>query len=44
VLGNKAKDKEGRLICTKRDQKLILDSIAKYKRNIAELEIDHADA
>lgn len=42
VLGNKAKDKEGRLICTKRDQKLITESIAMYKKIMAELEADHA--
>ena len=40
VLGNHAKDKEGRPICTKRTQKLILDSIAKYKQNVAELATD----
>jgi len=38
VLGNKARDKQGRLICTKRDQKLILENIARYKKNTAELE------
>lgn len=37
VLGNHATDKEGRMICTKKDQKLILDSIAKYKSNTATL-------
>jgi hypothetical protein len=44
VLGNKARDKQGRPICTKKNQKLILDSIAKYKQNMAELEEDHAEA
>lgn len=37
VLGNHAKDKEGRMICTQKDQKLILDSISKYKQNLAAL-------
>lgn len=40
VLGNKARDKEGRLICTKRSQKRILESIARYKKNVAELAAD----
>lgn len=44
VLGNKAKDKEGRLICTERNQKLILESIAKYKQNMAELEAEREEA
>jgi len=43
VLGNHAKDKEGRMICTTKNQKLILDSIATYKKNLAELKADHAD-
>lgn len=43
VFGNNAKDKEGRLICTKKNQKLILDSIAAYKKNLAELEAEHGN-
>ena len=37
VLGNKVTDKQGLLICTQKDQQLILESIAKYQRNVAEL-------
>lgn len=37
VLGNHATDKEGRMICTLKDQNLILDSIATYKKNVATL-------
>ena len=38
VLGNQAKDKEGRMICTKKNQELILSSIAKYYQNAAILQ------
>ena len=37
VLGNNAKDKDGNLICTQKNQKLITESIAKYKKNTEEL-------
>ena len=41
VLGNKATDKNGLLICTKKDQENILSSIAKYKENVKALEENH---
>ena len=44
VLGNHATDKEGRLICTQKDQKLILDSIAKYKQNVETLTSEDPEA
>ena len=43
VLGGHATDKEGLLICTQKKQKLILDSIAKYKQNLVTLAADEPE-
>ena len=44
LFGDKIKDKEGNLVCTKAKQKRILESIAQYKKNVAELEAEGGDA
>lgn len=42
LFGDRIKDKDGRLVCTQAKQKRILNSIAQYKQNVAELAAEDA--